>query len=167
MLETLLAADIPSPAGPLRLRRESEADDGFLFALFCEARPELMMLPPAMRGAMMAQQYRAQAASYAGRYPAALKSIVSLGGQAIGRLIVDEDDKDLHLVDIAVSSAQRGKGLGGALLAALIAVARDAGKPIRLYVSTGNPGALKLYLAHGFRETARDDANIEMHWRGE
>ena len=162
-LENLLALDIPSPPGPLRLRRETEADDAFLFELFCEARPELMLLPPAMRGAVLTQQYRAQAASYAARYPAALNAIVSLDGEVVGRLIVEEASGDLHLVDIAVSSALRGKGLGSAILAALT----EFGRSIRLYVSTANSGALKLYLAHGFRETARDDANIEMHWRGE
>jgi ribosomal protein S18 acetylase RimI-like enzyme len=162
-LETLLASDIPSPPGPLRLRRETEADDAFLFGLFCEARPELMLLPPAMRSTMLAQQFRAQATSYGARYPASLKAIVSLDGEAIGRLIVDETGGDLHLVDIAVSFGMRGKGLGSAILAALTGM----GSPIRLYVSTANPGALKLYLAHGFRETARNDADIEMHWRGE
>src|ERR1700679_2664408 len=44
-LEYLLAVEIASPLGPLRLRREVPGDDGFRFALFCESRPELAMLP--------------------------------------------------------------------------------------------------------------------------
>ncbi len=170
-LETLLASTIPSPFGPLRLRRETEADDAFLFGLFCEARPELMLLPGPMRATVLTQQYRAQATSYAARYEAALKAIVNLDGEAVGRLIVEEASGDLHLVDIAVSSALRGKGLGTAILAALTSQARAMGRSVRLPMRA-TPQSRRSGSSIspvGFREAPRrDDANIpEMHWRSE
>lgn len=146
------------------MRPEEPADDVFLLELFCEARPHLMLLPDPMRPAMQALQYRAQAASYAARYPVALRVIVLLDGESVGRVLVDAAGDGLHLVDFAIMADRRGKGLGGIILTALTDIARAASRPIRLYVSTANPGALRLYLRHGFREVKRDVANIEMEW---
>lgn len=165
--DALLAREIVSPLGTLRLRPEQATDATFLFALFRDARPELALLPldEAIKERLMHQQFQAQAANYAARYPQALGAIVDLDGRPMGRLVVDETGEELHLVDIAISSNLRGRGLGSAILVAVTDLARNAGLPVRLYVSTANPGALALYLRHGFRETGRDVAHVEMQWR--
>ena len=161
IFETLLAADIPAPAGALRLRREAAEDDAFRFALFAESRPELALLPSPIRETLLRQQFRAQTAGHAGRYPEALFAIVEKGGTPIGRIVLAETAERLFLVDIAFLAAARGRGAGAAVLAAMMAQTEIIG----LHVSRGNPGAARLYLRMGFEPVAEDAANIEMEWR--
>jgi len=167
-LEYLLAVEIASPLGPLRLRREVPGDDGFRFALFCESRPELAMLPldAAVKERLMRQQFSAQSAGYAARYPQALAAIAERNGVSIGRVLLDAAPARLHLADIAMLSAMRGKGAGQAILSALQDAARASARPLRLHVSRGNLAAARLYLRLGFKPVAEDAANIEMEWNG-
>jgi ribosomal protein S18 acetylase RimI-like enzyme len=166
--ERLLAMEIPAPRGTLRLRRETPGDEPFRFALFCESRPELAMLPlePGMKERLMRQQFSAQSAGYAAQYPQALAAIVEQDGAAAGRLVLDDAPARLHLVDIAMPAAMRGRGAGSAVLRALQDAARASARPLRLHVSRGNPGAARLYLRLGFRPVAEDAANTEMEWTG-
>jgi ribosomal protein S18 acetylase RimI-like enzyme len=166
MLENLLATEIAAPPGPIRLRRETPGDEAFRFALFCESRPELAMLPleAAMKERLMRQQFSAQSAGYSTQFPQALFAIVERGGAPIGRLVLDEAPAYLHLVDIAVLSAMRGKGTGHAILLALQDAARASAYALRLHVSQTNPGAARLYRRLGFNPVSEDAANIEMEW---
>jgi GNAT superfamily N-acetyltransferase len=128
-LEDLLALSVASPLGPLRLRRETPGDDAFRFALFAESRPELAMLPlaPAMKERLMRQQFQAQTAGYAARYPGALLAIIEHDGTPAGRPALAEVASALHIADIAVAASLRGKGVGAAVLAALHGAARARG----------------------------------------
>jgi ribosomal protein S18 acetylase RimI-like enzyme len=168
ILESLLAVPIASPLGPLCLRRETPQDEAFRFALFCDSRPELAMLPldAVMKEALMRQQFLAQSAGYRAQYPQALAMIAEQDGVPIGRVLLDEAPARLHLVDIAMLPALRGKGAGDAILRALQHAARAAARPLRLHVSRANPLAARLYLRLGFKPVAEDAANIEMEWNG-
>ncbi|HEX6939117.1 MAG TPA: GNAT family N-acetyltransferase, partial [Longimicrobiales bacterium] len=53
--------------------------------------------------------------------------------------------------DIALLPEHRGRGIGTALLEALIAEADAAGKPVSIHVEQYNP-ARRLYARLGFRE---------------
>jgi ribosomal protein S18 acetylase RimI-like enzyme len=67
-----------------------------------------------------------------------------------------DDDPAEHgfISDLVVSSANRGSGIGRALLCAAEARAREAGaRVIRLSVIAGNVAAVSLYMADGFRES--------------
>jgi ribosomal protein S18 acetylase RimI-like enzyme len=168
IFDALLALEISAPPGPLRLRREVPADDGFRFALFCESRPELALLPldAAMKERLMRQQFSAQSAGYAAQHPQALAMIVEQSGIPVGRVLLDAAPTRLHLADIAILTGMRGKGAGQAILHALQDAARPSGRPLRLHVSRANPGAARLYLRLGFKPVAQDSANIEMEWNG-
>ncbi|MGH6870176.1 MAG: GNAT family N-acetyltransferase [Rhizomicrobium sp.] len=164
ILSSFLAAGIDSPAGPLAIRAGQPRDDEFRFALFCASRPELALLPEAVRATVLRQQYRAQTASYASLYPQALTAIVERDGRAIGRIVADETPGCLHIVDIAMTPELRGQGAGGAVLLALQRLASEARARIRLNVSTANPLAQRFYARLGFRETGGDDANLLLEW---
>ena len=61
-----------------------------------------------------------------------------------------------YLNVLATYAAQRGKGLGGALLAKAETIARNGGhQTISLIAEDTHQNALRLYRAKGFREIAR------------
>ena len=60
------------------------------------------------------------------------------------------DVPHLHLSSMAVLPGQRGRGAGGAMLAAGLARAEELRLPVHLEVST--PASRRLYVRHGFRD---------------
>jgi ribosomal protein S18 acetylase RimI-like enzyme len=73
---------------------------------------------------------------------------------------VDERTPELA---IAVVPNARGKGVGAALLDALLARAREAGhEAISLSVDKHNAGAIRLYEQHGFERVAETDDSVTM-----
>ena len=73
---------------------------------------------------------------------------------------VDERTPELA---IAVVPNARGKGVGTALLEALLRDARAAGYPtISLSVDRANAGAIELYGRHGFEQVAEDEDSVTM-----
>ena len=82
------------------------------------------------------------------------------GAERPGYGFVDERTPELA---IAVVPSARGKGVGSALLAALLARAREAGYPtISLSVDRNNAGAIELYERHGFSRVAEDADSLTM-----
>jgi ribosomal protein S18 acetylase RimI-like enzyme len=67
------------------------------------------------------------------------------------------------LIDISLVPAARGAGLGGAILADLIAAAGAAGKRVTLHVERLNP-ARRLYVRHGFTLVSDKGIYLEMEW---
>lgn len=77
-----------------------------------------------------------------------------------GEGFVDERTPELA---IAVVPSARGKGVGSALLEALLARAREAGhEAISLSVDRNNAGAIRLYEQHGFQRVAETDDSVTM-----
>jgi ribosomal protein S18 acetylase RimI-like enzyme len=64
---------------------------------------------------------------------------------------------------IAVVPSARGRGIGKALLEALLRRARDAGhEGISLSVDKLNDGAIRLYEQHGFRRVGENETSLTM-----
>lgn len=79
--------------------------------------------------------------------PATKKDLSDCDGFILARLIGEEGE----ILTLAVAPRQRGLGLGGALLQALIAKAQESGaKRIYLEVGSENPPAQALYSRYGF-----------------
>ena len=102
--------------------------------------------------------------------------MIDLDDTPIGRLYLDRRGPELRIVDIALFSEHRGRGIGGAVLSDLIDEATIGGVPVRIHVERDNP-ALALYQRLGFREigdegvyllmecaTARKAAISEIGW---
>jgi ribosomal protein S18 acetylase RimI-like enzyme len=82
------------------------------------------------------------------------------GAERPGYGFVDERTPELA---IAVVPSARGKGVGSALLDALLARAREAGYPsISLSVDRNNAGAIELYQRRGFTQVAEDADSLTM-----
>ena len=82
------------------------------------------------------------------------------GRERPGYGFVDERTPELA---IAVVPNARGKGVGSALLDALLARARAEGHAtISLSVDRANAGAIELYERHGFERVGDDDDSVTM-----
>lgn len=156
---------IPSPAGSVRLRPERDDDRDFRYQLFCDSRqPELALLPAPIYQQIMAQQFHAQTVGYRGRFPQARFDIIELDGERIGRIVVDRPGTMLHIVDQALVPALRGRGIGTAILRALMSEVQAAGLPLRLEVASDNAAALRLYQRLGFAVIDAQSSFTRVEW---
>jgi ribosomal protein S18 acetylase RimI-like enzyme len=106
-------------------------------------------------------QFRAQRQGYAADYPDADHQLVCFEGQPIGRLIVHRCEHEVHLVDIAILTDHRNRGVGSELLRGLIAECQASGKLLTLQVDKVNP-AIRLYRRLGFSTNAEDELFYKM-----
>jgi ribosomal protein S18 acetylase RimI-like enzyme len=159
--------EIPCSRGVLRLRPEREDDAAFRFRLFCDARPDLALLPLPAREQLMTMQFRAQTMSYRAQFPAARLDIIELDGNPIGRIAVDRSGDAVHIVDQALSPPFRNLGIGSAIMRALMREAEQAGLPLRLHVASDNASALRLYLRLGFVSLGAGPSHAMLEWRAQ
>jgi len=135
------------------LRPATDADLPFLFRLYASTREEELATvvdwSEEQKQAFLRQQFEAQHAWYREQYADAAFDVVEVDGEPAGRFYVDRWEREVRIVDISLLPEHRGRGLGGALLAALFAEADAAGKPVSVHVERFNP-ALNLYTRLGF-----------------
>lgn len=151
----------------LHLRPETPADDGFLAYLFASTRAaEVASLAggAAVRETFLRIQSMAQRAGHKAQHPGAERSIVLVDGAPVGRWMVDRSGHTLVLVDVALLPEQRGRGLGAALIRALLAEAARQRRPVGLHVLRSSPAA-RLYERLGFVRTGGSEIHDAMEWR--
>jgi GNAT superfamily N-acetyltransferase len=72
----------------------------------------------------------------------------------VGAYRADEGDDEIELVSMWTAAEVRRRGVGAALVAALLAWARESGgRQVALWVSRGNDPAMRLYESQGFVAT--------------
>lgn len=100
------------------------------------------------------------AATYA---PEQQAVIVRVDGQPrdIGRISLTRHWRKLFLRDIELIAAERNRGIGTAILRALLSLAQAEGRAVELLVLKHNP-AQRLYARLGFRVIADDGARFTM-----
>lgn len=143
-------------------------DEIFLYELYRAIRgPEFALAPITadQREHLLRIQFRGQMSSYAQTYPNSCYHIVLLDSKPIGRLWVAQQDREFHLVDIAVHPSVQSKGIGTALIQRLQQDAAKAGLPIRSYVFRFNPGSLRFHQRLGFKIQRTDEAHYYMEWK--
>jgi ribosomal protein S18 acetylase RimI-like enzyme len=147
----------------LQLRPAGREDTALFRALFAATRAdELALLPwdePA-KEAFVDQQLAAQAHHHAG----AEVRVITVDGEPAGRLVLDRSGDAVHVVDIALLPAYRGRGAGGQVLRWVQGEARAARRPVSLHVERGNP-ARRLYARLGFAVTGEGPVHDRMAWQ--
>jgi ribosomal protein S18 acetylase RimI-like enzyme len=108
-------------------------------------------------------QFEAQHAHYTTHYHDAQFFVVEHAGTAVGRLYLHWRTDELRIVDIALLPEARGSGLGGALLAALMARAAAETKAVSIHVEQMNP-AMRLYRRLGFVKIGEHGVYDLMRW---
>ncbi len=137
----------------ITLRPVQPADELFLFELYASTRADELDAvdwDPATRQAFLWQQFQAQQAHYQSYYPTGDHQIICVAGGAAGRIYIERSVEKLHLLDIALLPAQRGCGIGGALMQALLTEAAQASLPITLHVYRFDQRVLGWYERLGF-----------------
>jgi len=137
----------------IHCRPATESDEPFLRQLILETLTEELAAwawPDAIREQLLDMQYRIRRQGVAANYPAAETSVIEADGTPAGWIVVTPSATDLHVIEIAVLPALRGKGIGASVLCGVIAEADRRGVPVRLNVNTGNR-AIHLYERLGFR----------------
>ncbi|MBJ9966886.1 GNAT family N-acetyltransferase [Burkholderia seminalis] len=90
--------------------------------------------------------------------------IVCEGAAAIGLLKVTRTAAEWHIHQIQILPAHQGRGIGDAVLRALLADAAREHVPVSLSVLHGNP-ARRLYERLGFRLASETDTSANLIWR--
>lgn len=146
------------------LKLATPDDQAFLAELYSDVRSVDFVplgLPEAMLEQLLAMQFRAQQSGYAAQFPGAIDQILWDGTTRIGRMLVNDGESEIWLVDIAILSAYRGQGLGRHFLQELCSRAAAARLPLRLSVRFNNP-AQRLYERLGFVRTGGDGMHVAM-----
>src|SRR2546423_4591014 len=142
---------------PVALRPVDENDEVFLRRLYASVREDELALVPwdgAEKSAFLRQQFEAQDAYYHEHYDGATFDVIELDGGPVGRLYVARWEHEIRIVDIALLPEHRDRGIGTALIRALLDEAAAAGKPLSIHVEKHNP-ARRLYERLGFAAGAR------------
>lgn len=129
-----------------------DGDLPFVAALYGSTREDELARvgwPAELRQAFLAQQHDAQHRHYRAAYPNAEWLIVERSGEPIGRLYLAEWESELRVIDISLVPGARGGGIGGALLADVIAAAERGNRKVSIHVELHNP-ARRLYERLGF-----------------
>jgi ribosomal protein S18 acetylase RimI-like enzyme len=131
----------------------AECDREFLVELYGSVRePEFAHVPwdDAMRRAFVEQQFAAQDTHYREHYPGATLDVIEVDNAPAGRLYVHRGPSDIRIMDIALATAVRGRGIGSGLLRSLMSEAGASGRTLSIHVEVNNP-ARRLYERLGFR----------------
>jgi GNAT superfamily N-acetyltransferase len=150
----------------LTLRPASPADRDFLLEVYTSTRAaELVLLPwdAATKRAFVEQQFNAQDVHYRRFYGDATFDVVELAGEPAGRLSVLRGAEDIRIIDIALLEAFRGRGIGTALLQAVLDEAGASERSVSIAVDAVNP-ARALYARLGFEVIADDGPYVQMAW---
>jgi ribosomal protein S18 acetylase RimI-like enzyme len=152
------------------VRRPVKPIDGeMLRALFAESRDDLAALPVDVRDVLLDLQYRAQHRSCLQNYPNARREILLLDDEPIGYLVLDDsDDSDdsnnsdsggstIRVVEICVTTRERGHGVDVLVLEDLIASAAE--RPVRLSVRHADTTARGRFERLGFVSCAHAPGN--------
>ena len=149
-------AETLRPPG-LRLRTACSADVPFLLTLYASVRaPELMGWSPACAQVFVADQFRLQHAHYLRAHPLADYWIIDRRDPEdapvpIGRLSLDRNGREWHLIELALLASERGRGRGSALVQCIQAAAEAAAASVDLHVELHNTNAIRLYARLGFK----------------
>ena len=139
------------PAG-VTLRAVSSGDRDFLLHLYGTTREdELEPLPwtDGEKAAFLEMQFDAQAVAYRDAFPDGEFLVVLLDGDPAGRLYLATLPGELRLIEVALLPDHRGRGIGTALIAAIVARAERDGVDVGLHVEHWSP-AKRLYERFGF-----------------
>lgn len=154
----------------LSLRAETGADRHFLRNLYISVRwPELAGVvdwTDDQKIAFLDQQFMAQSQHYASFYSDAEFLLIEHQGQAVGRLYLFRNSRDIRVVDISLIPEARNRGFATALLEALFAEGRTTNRSVSVHVEVFNP-AQNLYRRLGFTEIELKGPYRLMEWKPE
>lgn len=146
-------------------RPASAEDEGLVYTVFSSTWQDAVaaMPNPALGQHFLRIQYTAQERRFRTRYPDLERYVVMIGDERAGRLYLHRSPSALHVVDLSLLPAHRGRGIGRALTAELMAEATEQGVPIRMRLGRTHD-AIRRAMREGFRVVAEDDVETHLEW---
>ena len=147
------------------LREAEEADEDFLFNLFCEvfgSRFESLQLPSDQLSLILRTQFDAQRNGYRQQFPNATFSVIHEETVPVGQCVIARNRSAFTLVDISVLKAHRGNGIATQLVASLLSEASENDVAVHAHVSADNPQALALWKRLGFQMASQNDVYVAL-----
>ncbi len=148
------------------LRPITDADLDFLRRVYASTREDELAPVPwsdEQKTEFLGFQFHAQHTHYQEHFPDAAFDVIELEGRPVGRLYIDRREDEIRLVDIALLTEYRGRGLGGEILEEILDEGRQKGLLVRIHVEHNNP-AMRLYLRLGFRKIEEQGVYHLMEW---
>lgn len=156
----------------LILRPAQDTDQAAIDLLYHANRQDLHALPmaPDMIASLIRQQQQFQATGFAQNYPEAQTLLLATPEpqsgqcQVLARMVFDQGQQSIHLIDIMVHPIVHRSGLARQLLRYLQNMAISHDLPVSLQVMKDNNRALALYASCGFQITGEDYLSAQMRW---
>lgn len=148
------------------LHAATSDDDEFLRELYFDVRREefaVAGLPEAQIAMILDMQFRARRESYSRENPDMTSRIIKVDSLPVGSILTKINPEGMHLIDISLLGAMRGKGIGAAVVNRL----KTESDRITLNVFVGNENARRLYERLGFIAVGGDSAYIFMEWKND
>jgi ribosomal protein S18 acetylase RimI-like enzyme len=166
--ETDVVEPIDTPHGMLRTRPETASDTTFLFALHASVKAAefaMMQVGEPIRRQLLDMQFRAMTLSYRQAFPKGRFAVITLNEAPVGRLTTDSGADRFHIVYIALLPEWRQRRISTVLLTRVLEEPRGRGTTCEATVALDNLPSQRLWSRLGFRERARDGANLVLEWR--
>lgn len=146
----------------LKMRLATIDDNSFLTQVFVSTQNFLQLsgVLAEQVAAIIASQQVMQMNSYRSQYPKACHYIVEFKNQKVGQVIVDFEESNLHIVDLAFLPQAQGQGLATAVIKTL----QQKGQSMTLVVEQSNNVARTLYLKLGFTVKAITPPHELFEW---
>lgn len=151
----------------ITLDSATSSDQEFFYRTFASTRAAEVALTgwsAEQQESFLRMQFEAQRRGYLMQTPDAQYWVIRQDGIAVGRMIVDRTPNDIHLIDIGLLPEFRGRGIGSALMTAIMQEAKQEQKDVRLFVERFN-SALHWYERLGFKVISGEEIYLEMLWR--
>lgn len=150
----------------LALKPIRDSDRIFLQQLYASTRQEELAIVPWSedeKQTFLAFQFNAQHTFYQNQFGEAAFWVIEQADVPIGRLYLDRRAEEIRIIDIALLPAYRDRGIGTALLNAVLAEGQDKNQPVTIHVERNNR-ALTLYRRLGFVQKGDDSIYYLMEW---
>ena len=151
-------------------QRETLPDDeGFLFEIYLSSRGDdltAMGWDAERSRNFLETQYAAQQRFLKANYPQGEDRVIILDTQPIGRIVVERNDQEIRVADVALLPQYRNSGIGTYLIRELLTEAARLGRPFRTQV-TRSSAALSLFERLGVVKIGETGSHYQMEWRAD
>ena len=141
------------------LRPAAREDEPQLFALYCVNMHDVVARTWGWDEAW-------QSAEFSRRFGELNASVIEAGSRLAGFFFVERRTDSLYIHELQVAPSYQSRGIGTAVVEAIIAEAADNGLAVALSVVAANPRARRLYDRLGFRATAEEPPFVRMRHDG-
>jgi GNAT superfamily N-acetyltransferase len=145
-------------------------DLDFSYRVYASTRAEEMALTDwdeQEKEVFLRMQFQAQHDYYHQHWPDARYDLILLDEEPVGRLYVHRRTDEIRIVDVALLSEHRNRGIGGKIMQDLLAEGLESRRPVTIHVLKMNVQGQRFYARLGFSVAADVGSHLLMRWAPE